>query len=542
MDNRLSDLSHMRRRSVEAWTLNGFWGRPALWWRVRERASQAPDRRCVADDTGAWTWRELWDRARQSAHALRAAGLTRGDIVLVQLPNWREYVELLVATEALGLIFAFCPASWGERETVRALALLRPRAWFVGKAKTAPDADWVAPYLEAAQHHPSVVVNLRAGVAPGSSDFETWRLGGAAEVVDFDAVGGGGLDPLEIAVTSGTTGDPKGVLHVHDSALATVQSTIDRQGVTSADVIHVAVPVGHTFGYFFGVRFALQAGAMLVLQERWAPARAVELIEQHRATVSLGPAAFIVDLLGMSDTDLERLGSLRVFTQSGDPLPRPVAERAVARLPFRISRALGMTEFGHVASTDASSPPERVLDSAGSPQAGITIDIRDQNGASVPAGVTGRVFVAGPFLFAGYMHMDHLDREVLDERGFLCTGDLGWLGDDNYLHITGREKNIIRRGAVTIPTAAVEDAIASHPAIKHAVVIALQDDRLGEVPVACVQMVEGGTPFDLAALQKHLEAAGVTRTFWPEQVRIVAQWPVGPTAKIDRAQLVSLFA
>src|SRR5262249_19535429 len=160
----------------------------------------------------------------------------------------------------------------------------------------------------------------------------------------------------EIAVTSGTTGDPKGVLHVHDSGLATVQSTIERQGIGPQDIIHVGIPVGHTFGYFYGVRCALQSGAVLLLQERWSAKHAAELVQKWKATVSLGPAACVVDLLSLSAEQIKQLSTLRLFTQSGDPLPRPVVERAAATLPFLISRAFGMTEFGHVASTDAASP------------------------------------------------------------------------------------------------------------------------------------------------------------------------------------------
>jgi cyclohexanecarboxylate-CoA ligase len=176
-----------------------------------------------------------------------------------------------------------------------------------------------------------------------------------------------------------------------------VQSTIVRQQIGPEDVIHVAIPVGHTFGYFYGVRCALQSGARLVLQDRWDAARAADVVSRWNATVSLGPAACIVDFLSLPSPQIDKLSSLRVFTQSGDALPAPVAERAATTLPFRISRALGMTEFGHVASTDASSPPQRVFDSAGSPQPGIVIEIVDHSGQLLPNGQEGRVRVAARF-------------------------------------------------------------------------------------------------------------------------------------------------
>lgn len=537
MDPRLSQLPQgLSLRPADDWRRAGHWGQLPLWERVRATARREPERLLVIDNEGSYTAAELWSEARRVAAALARSGVGRGDLVLVQLPNWREYVALVVGIEAAGAVFGFCPASWGVRETARALDLIRPRVWFIGAGRDKSRDDHVAQCLAATSASPTVI-GVRLPTSTRLKGLSDWLAGPESAE---PAAGGGGTDPVEVAVTSGTTGAPKGVVHVHDSALATVQSTIIRQRIGPEDTILLGIPVGHTFGYFYGVRCALQSGARLVLQERWNAEEAVALTEKWQATVSLGPAACVIDLLALPAGERARLRSMRLFTQSGDALPRPVAERAAVQLPFRISRALGMTEFGHVASTDAASDPERVFDSAGSPQPGITIEIRDSAGRPLAAGETGRVFVAGPFLFAGYLHPDRIDTDVLDARGFFETGDLGWLGEDGYLHITGREKNVIRRGAVTIPTAEVEDAIAAHADVAHAVVIARPDERLGEVPVACIQMIAGRSRLSVDGLKAHLAALGMTRSFWPESVLIVDAWPVGPTAKIDRRALLDL--
>jgi cyclohexanecarboxylate-CoA ligase len=144
-------------------------------------------------------------------------------------------------------------------------------------------------------------------------------------------------------------------------------------------------------------------------------------------------------------------------------------------------------------------------------------------------------------LFAGYLRSDHLESDVLDARGFFLTGDLGWIGDDGYLHITGREKNVIRRGAVTVPTAAVEDAIATHPSINHAVVVGLPDRRLGETVAACVQQRDATEVLSLDALNAFLDGLGITRAFWPSDILLVDDWPLGPTGKIDRSALIDML-
>jgi non-ribosomal peptide synthetase component E (peptide arylation enzyme) len=384
---------------------------------------------------------------------------------------------------------------------------------------------------------------VRSGATPpGTSSVEDWLASAERPSVDASVEGGGGQSPLEIAVTSGSAGEPKSVLHVHDTALAAVDSTIRRQRILPEDVVHVAASVCHTFGYFYGVRCALQAGAAMVLQERWGPQRMVELIDRHAVTISLGPSAFVLELLRGATTYRRALARLRVFTHGGDTLPAPTMRRAIEELPFRISRAFGMTEFGHVSATDETTPRERCIDSVGSPQPEIDIRISDDHGAPLAPGTEGRILVRGPFLFAGYLTSDGVD-DVLDAEGFFDTGDLGFLGVDGFLRITGRARHVIRRGAETVPAALLENLIADHPAVQHAVVVGVPDTRLGlgELPIACVQL-RPGADLTLLEIEALLERHGVTRRFWPVRLRTVDEWPLGPTGKIDRRSLLARIA
>jgi acyl-CoA synthetase (AMP-forming)/AMP-acid ligase II len=368
--------------------------------------------------------------------------------------------------------------------------------------------------------------------------LDTWLAATPAPSAGAAVDGGTSSDPLEIAVTSGSTGDPKGVLHVHDTAVVAVDSTIRRQGLDARDVVHVAIPVGHTFGYFYGVRCALQARAAVVLQERWDARRMVELVQAHGVTISLGPSAFILDLLRDFSGDRAAFGGLRLFTHGGDSLPEPTVRRAMDTFPFRISRALGMTEFGHVTSTAATTSAARCADSVGSAQPEMELRIAAERGVPTPTGVEGRILVRGPFVFAGYLTGEGVDENVLDADGFFDTGDLGFLDEDDCLHITGRVKNVIRRGAETIPVALLEDLIATHPGVQFAVVVGAPHPRLGEVPVACVQL-QPGTAVSLQDVEALLESHGVTRKFWPADLRIFEQWPIGPTNKIDRRLILA---
>jgi cyclohexanecarboxylate-CoA ligase len=298
------------------------------------------------------------------------------------------------------------------------------------------------------------------------------------------------------------------------------------------------VPVGHTFGYFYGVRCALQARGALLLQARWDARAMIELAGRHKPTVSLGPSAFIIDLLGLEQAELMPLSSIRVFTLAGDSLPEPTVHRAIQTMPFRISRALGMTEFGHVCSTDETTALGACAGTLGTPQPEMTVRIIDQEGRAAPAGAQGRIMVRGPFLFAGYLSEDAVNEAVLDQHGFFDTGDLGTMDNDGYVRITGRVKNVIRRGAETIPVSLLEDVIASHPDVVHAVIVGVPDERLGEAPFACVQL-KPGRAFSFADIERLFAQQQITKKFWPIGLKIFTDWPTGATGKIDRRMILS---
>ena len=534
MDLRLQQLDGLERRPIALWRERGWWGRAPLWERVERTATAEPGRAAVLDAGHVLTYGSLWSSALRYAAAIRSAGLGRRDIALVQLPNWHEFVIAAVAAEISEVVFAFCPVQWGLRETTRALQLIRPKLWITTRSPRSNDdrGALITEVLQAAGKSALTTVLLRSGSLPSAQRAENWLPAfDLPERRMFDP--GHGTDPVEIAVTSGSTGDPKGVLHVHDSAILTINSTIQRQAITASDIIHLAVPVGHTFGYFYGVRCALQAGATLLLQERWNAGQMAELVATHKASVSLGPSAFLIDLLALGSAALEPLASLRLFTHGGDSLPSPLVRNLMEAMPFRISRAFGMTEFGHACSTDARTTREQCMRSVGTPQSEMMLKIQDDAGRDLPPNQEGRIVVSGPFLFAGYITPDTINQDVLSLGGFFDTGDLGIVDEEGCLQITGRVKNVIRRGAETIPVSLLEDLIASNPAVIHAVVVGIPNFRLGEVPVACVQLKPGCT-LSLDDVGAMFEAERITKKFWPADLRIFNEWPVGATGKIDR--------
>lgn len=490
-----------------------------LWDDVARHAAERPGTSAVSDGSGAYTYRGLAGAALRLASRYRRMGVGHGDVVIVQMPGVRRFVPAFLAAERLGAVVSPVLPSIKGKAFGEILGLARPA-------------------LVVTANHPGDLEGLGGTpVVPVSGPGAGPVLG---ELVDEPGPVDGLPDPpgphdlAELAFTSGTTGLPKGVLHTHATATAGIRSTLSRQRIDASDVVHVGLPVGHNFGFFYGVRLGLHAGAHVVLQERWNPDLMLDLSARYGVTVSSGPPAFLVDLLACRPTWRGRLDSLRLFTCAGAKLASAVAREVVESLPGRMSKAFGMTEVGHVCSTGPGAPTDKLVETEGHPHPEIEMRVLGPGGARLGLEQEGEIAFRGPFLMVGY----HAGRspEAIDAEGFFRTGDLGYADRDGYLVITGRVKNMVIRGGENIPAERVERALARHELLDDAVVVGVSDRRLGERPVACVEARPGFKPH-AADLASFLQRAGIPPIHCPEAVVVVEAIPRGPTGKVRRADI-----
>jgi acyl-CoA synthetase (AMP-forming)/AMP-acid ligase II len=340
----------------------------------------------------------------------------------------------------------------------------------------------------------------------------------------------------ELAFTSGTTGVPKGVLHTHNTAVATVGSTMRRQGIDHTKVVHVVTPVGHNAGYFYGVRISLQGGATIVFQDIWDPKEALRLIQEHRVTFSYGASTFLIDLLACPEFDEHDLSSFEIYMCGGASIPPALAEECMRRLPGRLCPIFGMTEHGHSTGTDPDTPFEKVCSTDGSPQPEMELKVVDEYGRRLPPCTEGRLMLRGPFNFIGYIQGREFSEQFFDDEDFFDTGDLAYLDEDGYVRITGRAKDLIIRGGENVPVKEVEDILARHPDILEVALVGAPDPRLGERGVAFLRMLPARS-MSLEQMRDFLRAEQVTQQFWPEAVQIVDEFPRTASGKIQKFKL-----
>lgn len=473
------------------------------------------------DDQGvALTRRELWDLAGARALALEAAGVRRGDAVLIYLPNTLQWQVSLLACLRVGAVPATLPI------TTDAATLTHIQGLVGARAIIASPTSRRRPTGEAA--HEAAVGGDRVTtlLLVDEDGTEAWsHVPGSRS----DRVVPDGIDQLMF--TSSTTGLPKAVMHTADTMAAVNITFADRFGVTEDTPIFMPSPLGHSVGAWHGGRLSLFTGATLVLQDVWDPVRALEIVDEYACVFTAAATPFLKDLVDAEwPAGQPKLASLRSFLCGGAPVPPSLLEQASAQAPQTFVTVLwGMTE-GAGTTCVPGSTRDQLTNTAGAPTAGLELTILEPADNGI-----GELGMRGPGVFVGYLGQDDLYRGLLTDDGFFRTGDLARLDDEGYLHLTGRLKDVIIRGGVNISPMPIEDAIAAHPAVRRVAVIGSSDDRLGER--ICAVIVAAGTPPTLEELNSWLVERGLSTRKLPEELVVVDDMPVTAAGKIRKVVL-----
>ena len=477
------------------------------------------------------SYRELARRTALAACVLERAGVRRGDVVAFQLPSWWQFVALYLATVRLGAVANPLMPIFRQRELAFMLRLAEPRVFIAPARFRGFDHGELA--RELAAQPPGMRVLLVGGAGAGSLEAE---LAAAGDAGAFER--GARLEPNDVTqllYTSGTTGEPKGVLHTSNTLLGAVHSFARHMQLGADDVIFMPSPLAHQLGFCYGMLLSLALGVPLVLTDIWRPARAAQLIEAHGATFAFAATPFLADLAALERGGKRSLGRLRLFASSGAPIPPAVAQAARDKLDLAVAACWGMTECASVTIT----PPDgsKATESDGCALANGEVRIVEPDGREAPRGETGALQVRGASLFVGYLKRPAL--YALDAEGWFDTGDLARMDEEGYIRICGRRKDVIIRGGENIPVVEIEAALYRMPELVDAAVVAMPDARLQERACAFVTLRRGHS-LDLAALCRHLEAEGFSKHFWPERLEVLAEMPRTPTGKIQKFVLREL--
>ena len=345
-------------------------------------------------------------------------------------------------------------------------------------------------------------------------------------------------DPIHdvgaICFTSGTTGEPKGVMHSQATIMYHSRSPGSVLGLNRDDRILMGSPLGHYTGFAFGINMPLALGSKTVLMDMWEPETAVRLIAEEGVTWTMGATPFLMDLTRTDALDRYNVSTLRYFVCAGATIPNALVEEAHQRLPCRVISAWGMTEDGAVTFVRPTDPPSRAAESDGGPVPGM--EVRIVNPVSrepLPAGAEGALEARGPGQFVGYHKRPDLWEEAYDAQQWFDTGDLARMDEQGYIRISGRTKDIVIRGGENIPVVEVEEILFRHPKVREAAVVGTPDPRMGERACACVTL-NAGEQLTFEDLQTWFDQSQTAKQYWPERLEVFDELPKTPSGKIQK--------
>lgn len=484
----------------------------------------APQRLLVATDDGrSLTYGEMLARSAQLAHALVQSGVTPGDRVAVQVEKSPEAVLLYLACLRAGAVFLPLNTAYTLPEL----------GYFFGDAEprlVVCDPDRVADIGPLAETSGAGVATL------GNDGHGSLTDSASRQSTEFSDVARGPDDLAAILYTSGTTGRSKGAMLSHENLASNARVLVEHWRFTSNDVLIHALPIFHTHGLFVATNVILMAGASMLFEARFDPARIVSLLP--RATTLMGVPTFYVRLLQQQGLNAEAAKNIRLFISGSAPLLAETHAAWRERTGHAILERYGMTET----NMNTSNPydGERRAGTVGFPLPGVSLRIADpDSGRSLPQGEVGMIEVKGPNVFAGYWRMPEKTKAEFRSDGFFITGDLGLIDRDGYVHIVGRGKDLIISGGYNIYPKEIESEIDALAGVSESAVIGVAHPDFGEGVTAVVVRKPDST---VSAADIIGAISGrLAKYKHPKQVIFVDELPRNTMGKVQKSLLREMY-
>jgi len=526
------ELARERRALRERWLAEGVHDGETLQAALATAAERDPKfaiEMVCQGETTSLTMAGLQRDALALASSFAQRGIGRGDVVALQLPTRPETAVAYLALATLGAVFVPIVHIYGPHETDWILQAAGARMFIC------PDRWGNIDFAERLERMPATknldVVVVGDDVPSGALAWNDLAEGGAA---DFKAPRVEASDPLLLVYTSGTTSDPKGVIHTHQSLLAELRNTTQLPTDDPLPKILLPWPAGH-IGGLIGLVGPIVTRSEVVLVDRWDVEEAAGLIAEHGVSMIGGAPFHIAGLLDLVEAGDPRLATVNEVASGGAGVPPALVERA-DRAGWSTRRSYGSSEHPSATAGERFGPLAARARTDGVASAGSEIRIVDQAGGDVPLGEEGEVWLLGPEQFIGYSDPAR-NAEAFGPGGWFRTGDVGVLDAGGNLTITDRLKDIIIRGGENLSSLEIEDLLQRHPAVAEAAAVGYPDERYGERVCAFVLASPDTQAPSVADLLQHFTQLGAAKQKTPERVVEVDTFPRTAAGKIKKAEL-----
>ena len=525
------DQQFLLPRSLrEQYYREGYWRAEDLWTSFAAMAASRAAATALVDGDRRISFADLQRNAERFGQALRSSGVSPGDVVVVHGRHCIESSIAILGCAHAGTVVALLPHMFST-EQIRAILDNSKARVLVALGEPAE----VLRALEAGRGCLLAAFVAADSAATHDAFEKSWsRFLALGDSLNSPHQPSGPEDLALLMFSSGTTGEPKGVMHSANTIRFAVETYARYQSIEPSDISLVVTAFGFIGSSVLGTHLTYLRGCCTILQRSWSAEETLALIEKHGVTHFLLMPTHAADLLACPRLERTNCASVSRGVVAGINEAQRLASRV--RLCVRPYPMYGMSESPAHVTGGTADELEQLRTTEGKPLPGTELLICDDEDRPLPPGTQGNILVRGPNRFLGYYHNEALNRSALTADGFFRTGDVGFVDAAGFMTFVTRSKDIVRRGGVTITPADIEAVLRPHPRIADVAVIGLPDQRLGERACACV-ITRDGQDISLQELTDFLQAKAFARYLWPESVVTCESFPRTPSLKVQKNEL-----
>lgn len=516
------------------------WWLGMTWGDMFNKATDLyPDKVGLVDDTHRFTYRELRSKVDRLAVGFIGLGIKKRQFVLLQIPNWHEYILTFFSLQKIGAIPVLLISRHGLVEIQHIAELTSPVAW-IGPQRYR-NTEFLPILKEVMGKNRSLrhLISVRGKDDNAFTPLDSLISSSEPTDVEIEALDARRPDPMEVSMillTGGTTGLPKAVPRTHNDYISSVEYHSRAWEITSEETLLTAAPVSHAQGMHNGTGSSFLNFCKYVITDSTDPEGICRVIEREKVTAFPTVPTLVQRIISIENLGEFDLSSLRKIYCGGAPSTPELVRSVYEKIGCKFVNTLGSSE-GLGCMTRLNSDLETICNTVGQKDCPYAqYKVVDQYGNDAPPGHEGELLAKGPGIFTGYFksHEDNLNTFTSD--GFFKTGDLAKIDESGIMTITGRIKETILRGGETISAVAIERMIVSHPVVADAAVIGMPDKVFGERICAYVTLEEGAClSFD--ELVTYMRSIGASVLQLPERLEIIDEMPCTKVGKTDKKML-----
>jgi len=533
----LEGFTPYKKKDAERYTKFRWWAGLTFGDLLDRAADIHPEKEAFVDGKTRMTYGEARERTNKLAIGLMDLGIRPLDRVLVQLPNWNEFVSAYFAIQKIGAITVLLIDRYRQFEINRLISLTGATSWIV--ASQYKSVNYGPIIQDVLKEHPEVrnVITVR-----GDGDKKPFkRLERLMEKAKLTEANLARLakrrpDPTQVAhmgPTGGTTGAPKIVPRTHNSLINGIEYCSKSWEQSIEDINLLTGPIGHDLTFSKGFIGTLTTLGKVVFLDSTENKDICETIEREKVTSIIWVPTLAQRLLQYEDLHKYDLSSLKKMHSAGGASHPDLVKEVTEKLKMKFFNGYGGTE-GMTTITRPRDPLEVICSTVGRPTCPFdTYKVIDSKGKALPLGSEGELVLKGPGVFTGYYNNPEENKKVFTRDGFFRTGDLARINEKGYITLTGRIKEMINRGGESISATEIERLITRHPDVAAVAVIPMPDPLMGERVCAYIQP-KSGPRLTFEAVISFLKSQKASVLQLPERIEFIDAMPYTGVQKTDK--------